>query len=86
MNCYIRLVKDKFLEAKGANLSILPWKDHVLYAMKYNIEQSNKRIYRKDTAVDQVEFTDYAVDTFGNTKKVVYMKWNINWDKRFFDS
>ena len=78
---YVTLVKDKFLVSKGADLCILPWSDHVLFAMKYNLQQGNKRAYRKDGAKDQVEFCEYAVNAINSVTEVKKVNWNINWDK-----
>ena len=78
---YVTLVKDKFLASVGADLHILPWSDHVLFAMKYNLKQENKRTYRKDASNDQVEFSEYAFNTVDNVAKVKEIQWNINWDK-----
>lgn len=79
---YVKLVKDKFLVSKGADLHILPWSDHVLFAMKYNLRQNNKRAYRKDSAKDQIEFCEYAINTINNnTTEAKKANWNMNWDK-----
>ncbi len=85
---YLMLVKDKFLASKGADLHILPWSDHILFAMKYNLQQKDKRVYRKDAAKDQIDFSEYAQASLGAERKYAAetgaakeVKWNINWDK-----
>lgn len=78
---YLVLVKDKFLASKGADLHILPWSDHVLFAMKYNLQQEDKRVYRKDAAKDQIDFSEYAHNSLGSSAPAKEAEWNINWDK-----
>lgn len=78
---YVKLVKDKFLVSKGTDLHILPWSDHILFAMKYNLRQDNKRAYRKDSAKDQIEFSEYAINAMYNAAEAKKVECNINWDK-----
>ena len=80
---YVALVKEKVLALIGADLHILPWNDPVIFAMKYNLKQENKRVYRKDTVRDQISFSEYAANSLNNAiaAKVKEAQWNINWDK-----
>lgn len=80
---YVALVKDKFLASIGVDLHILPWNDPVIFAMKYNLKQENKRVYRKDTAKDQISFSEYAANSLNNAiaAEIKEAQWNINWDK-----
>lgn len=78
---YVMLVKDKFLASIGADLHILPWSDHILFALKYNLKQENTRAYRKDAAKDQVEFSEYAFNTIKSAAEAKETQWNITWEK-----
>jgi len=76
---YVALVKDKFLASVGSDLHILPWSDHILFAMKYNLKQDNKRIYRKDAAKDQICFSEYVRGSLGNREEEK-VQFNVKWD------
>jgi|GEM_PF-6044871 len=78
---YVALVKDKFLASVGADLHILPWSDHILFAMKYNLKQDSKRIYRKDAAKDQICFSEYVRGSLGNREEEGKAQYNIKWDR-----
>ncbi len=68
--CYVTLVKDKYITLKGLELHILPWNDTTLFSMKYNLQQKNKRAYRKDAVQDQITFSKYASETLGSSSEV----------------